>query len=503
MRFVKTTGGWLLLVFLLTAPAWAPLTTPDWFEVHSGFLPFYHLNDLVAHGAWGWLPTLVTPPDFWRGEGPLPYVLARLWLPLGALTAIKLTLALALAAGPLSLFLAARRLWGLPPAPIAATLYAYLPFTLTTVYQRGALAETLLLALLPCLAWALLRLGARPSAGRGLFVVLLAAALPWVQAGLALLSLLALTPLPLASLPQARARRVAWLGLAGGGALGLLSRFAWQGASAGAPVVFAEHAVYLFQLFGGGAGGGLSQPGWQDDFSLTLGLVTLGLALLAWWPANRASAAIRGRMALTAVAFCGLAAAVLPLPLGALLTYPWQILGLVGLALCGLAAVGLARHPLLHGWPLLSACLALIVLSAYPSLAPPRVQAPPRAAPLAIYRDASQAPGRGVILADMTMTGNLQPAQTISVTLTWQTLQPPDFDYNLYLHVLDANEQRWGQADTQPLVERPMTQWVVGQVYTGTVSLTISPAAPPPLHLAWGLYNWQTGVRLPTTAPTP
>lgn len=513
MRSVKATGGWLLLVFLLTAPAWAPLTAPGWFQSHSGFLPVYHLDDLAAHGRWGWLPTLAAPADFWRGEGPLPYVLARLWLPLGAPAAIKLTLILALVVGPLALFLAARRVWGARPALIAAVLFAYLPFTLTAVFQRGALSEVVLMALLPCLAWALHRVASQLSVGRALTVMLLMAALAWTQAGLALLGWLALSPLALITQASGRARRVTWLSLALGGALGLLSRFAWQGASAAAPAAFADHAVYLFQLLTAPAGFGLSQPGWQDQLNYSLGLAAMGLAILAWWPGGRGGiteAAIHlrtWRSAWALIALIGLAAAVIPLPLGGLLTYPWQTLGLVGLALCLLAAIGADRFPLLQSWPLLSICLTLIALAAYPSLTVQRTPLPPRPAPLAIYRTVGpETNGRrdgSIILADMVTEGELQAGQVVSATLTWQVLQPPDFDYNLYLHVLDANGQRWGQADAQPVAEQPMTQWAVGSVYTGAVAVAINPAAPSPLHLAWGLYNWQTGARLPTVEAAP
>jgi hypothetical protein len=513
MRFVKATGGWFLLVFLLTAPAWAPLTAPGWFQSHSGFLPVYHLNDLSAHSRWGWLPTLAAPADFWRGEGPLPYVLARLWLPLGAAAAIKLTLILALVVGPLALFLAVRRVAGARPALIAAVLFAYLPFTLTAVYQRGALGEVVLMALLPCLAWTLHRVASQLSVGRALTVILLMAALAWTQAGLALLGWLALSPLALMTPVTRRARRLTWLSLALGGALGLLSRFAWQGAAAAAPVAFADHPVYLFQLFSAAAGFGLSQPGWQDQLNYSLGLAPMGLALLAWWPA--AAGAITEtaiplqpwRRAWALIALIGLAAAVIPLPLGGLLTYPWQTLGLVGLALCILAAIGVGRFLPLQNWPPLSICLTLIALAAYPSLAVHDTPPPPRPAPLAIYRTVGpETDGRRdgtIILADMVTAGELQAGQVVSVTLTWQALQPPDFDYNLYLHVLDADGQRWGQADAQPVAEQPMTQWAVGSVYTGAVAVAIDAAAPAPLHLAWGLYNWQTGARLPAIEAAP
>ena len=492
MHRLKSSGGWLLLVFLMIVPVWAPLTAPGWFELHSGFLPLYHLNELA-----GGLPTLTAPADPWRGEGPLPYALALPWQAFGATTALKLTLALAVIAGPLGLFLAVRRLLDKPAALVASVLFAYLPFTLTALYRRGAVAEVLLLALLPWLGWAMLRVCGRPSVRRGLVVALLAAALIWTQTGLALLSLLTFSLLPLLIAASWRLRRAGWLSLALGAAAGLFSRFTWPGAFAAAPVTFADHAVYLFQLITGSSGFGLSQPGWQDDLSFAPGLAALGLALLAWWPADHADVAASTlnawRRVWTAVAVVGLAVAVVPLPLGGLLTYPWQSLGLVGLALCGLAAVGGARHPVLHAWPLLGAWLALVVLRAYPRLPPRRVPAPPRPAPVAIYGDTA----RQIVLVNMETTGDLTAGGIVSATLTWQAWQPPDFDYNFYLHVLDANDQRWGQTDTQPVSGQPMTQWRVGQVITGTVAVAVSPDAPSPLHLAFGLYDWQTGARLP------
>ena len=38
MHRLKSSGGWLLLVFLMTVPAWAPLTAPGWFELHLSLI---------------------------------------------------------------------------------------------------------------------------------------------------------------------------------------------------------------------------------------------------------------------------------------------------------------------------------------------------------------------------------------------------------------------------------------------------------------------------------
>lgn len=496
----KTNAAWLSLLFLLCVPAWAPLAAPDWLQTHQGYLPLYHLDDLAQHGAQGWTPALSAPSDLWRGEGPLPYLLALPLRSFGNVVALKLVTGAALGLGPLALFLALRRLASAPAACAAALLWAFQPFTLTALYRRGAIGETLLLALLPALAWALLRLTDRPSAGRGLLTLLLAAAAFWTQAGLALLGLLLLGLWPLASDAAPRTRRLAWLSLGLAGLLGLASRAAWRSAAAPPSFPFADHAIYVFQLLDLADGFGLSQVGWQDDLSLGLGLIGLAFALFAWLPLRPLAAQQRRwRLVWTAAAVALTAAALLPLPLGALLTYPWQILGLAGLALSALAAAGLARRRSLQNWPALGLCVALIALSAQHNLTVRPAPVPPQPAPLAILGDAANT----IVLADMTVAGALQAGRTVSVTLTWQALQAPDFDFNLYLHLLDDGGQRWGQTDIQPVADRPMTQWQVGEVLTATVPLAISADAPTPqrLRLEAGLYNWQSGVRLSPLTP--
>jgi hypothetical protein len=88
----------------------------------------------------------------------------------------------------------------------------------------------------------------------------------------------------------------------------------------------------------------------------------------------------------------------------------------------------------------------------------------------------------------------------LTVTLAWQALQPIDFDYNVFVHAVDAEGNRVAQWDGQPLRDGepyPMTAWPVGEVVQNSYRLELDPAAAPVQRIYIGLYNWQTGERLP------
>jgi uncharacterized membrane protein len=93
----------------------------------------------------------------------------------------------------------------------------------------------------------------------------------------------------------------------------------------------------------------------------------------------------------------------------------------------------------------------------------------------------------------------------VQVTLHWQTRQPPALDASLFLHLLDETGNKVAQFDGQPhdfLGPRPMTGWQVGETLVGVERLPIPPETPPGRYrLVMGLYNWQTGERLPVTGP--
>lgn len=110
------------------------------------FFPRWGLNLNFGYGAllFNFYPPLVS------------YIgLALRGLGLGLLETTKLILTLQLVVGAVGVFVYARRLLnGALPAAVAGALYALSPYFLTVLYERGALAEGLALALLPWLFWA-------------------------------------------------------------------------------------------------------------------------------------------------------------------------------------------------------------------------------------------------------------------------------------------------------------------------------------------------------------
>lgn len=541
-------GPYLLVLLLLSLFAWAPLFYPGYMQVHSGFLPVFNLADLAtASNKLSWLPAIGVTPDLLRGEGPLAYWLALLLRPLtGDVGAIKAIFALSIIASGLGVYAWTRRVFSdldhelAQRAGLLAGAVAMLwPPLLVTVYVRGALGEALFMALVPWALWAVT--GVRCQVPRFKFhvssftyvvgVALLTAALFWTQAGLALWATVLLLVWALWSGAPLRSRGIAVAAvlvgaLLGGGLVWLLH--GWQDA-ASKPLDVAAHAVYLYQLLSPAWGFGVSTPGWQDDLPLQLGLAALGLAtltvVLSFGKPKRSQSAGSDHdharlLTVPVLQFAALSALVLVLltttlagllwriePLAATLTYPWQLFALVGplLALLGGALLVVERR--LAVLPVWAAAVALVVLSSYPYLAPRFTQMTPEpAAPVIL--GANQMTLVSATVDEMGMVDVREsseqhaPAvsQTLTVNLAWQALQPIDFDYNVFIHAEDADGNRVAQWDGQPTwggEPYPMAAWRVGEIIVDDYVLELNPAAPPVQRVYIGLYNWQTGERLP------
>jgi len=154
-------------------------------------------------------PFLQWGPDLLRGYGypimafyaPLTYwLMAGVQMVMGLSQAMQLTFFLALYAAGLGAYALARRYVGPLGALVAGAAYLFSPYLLYDAIQRGALPETLALALIP---WALLvadRVQARPSwrgigLGALLFALLILTHNVLPLFGLALTGLWALLPL--------------------------------------------------------------------------------------------------------------------------------------------------------------------------------------------------------------------------------------------------------------------------------------------------------------------
>ena len=215
--------------------------------------------------------------------------------------AIKWALGASFVLGALGIYGWARRSLGDWPGLLAALVYALWPIGLATVYVRGALAETVFLALMPWILWAA---DVAVESGRGRAAMVLAiglAAAFWTQAGLALwLAAIVLlyivyrdrtrksaekrggktSDVSGASARGAKTAILGWLGGVAFGIVGLLPVIARHGLSGKTYVDFADHFVYLHQLLQAGSGAGPSIAGPYDTLTFQLGLVACGLAAI-------------------------------------------------------------------------------------------------------------------------------------------------------------------------------------------------------------------------------
>jgi 4-amino-4-deoxy-L-arabinose transferase-like glycosyltransferase len=84
---------------------------------------------------------------------------------------------------------------------------------------------------------------------------------------------------------------------------------------------------------------------------------------------------------------------------------------------------------------------------------------------------------------------------TLTVTLYWQVLQRPRYDYAVFAQVLDEDYRVWGSRDSGGL------GWTPGAVVTDTRRITLLPETPEGTYpIQVGLFHSETG-RLPVVAP--
>jgi hypothetical protein len=528
----------LILLFLLTIFAFAPLTYPGFFESHSGFLPIYNLYDLEIHlGDFSWAPTVGRWYDFLRGEGVLPYYVAELfrWLGASGAEAIRWSYGLSLVLSAWAMYGWAKRLWGGRAALMAAVVYTYLPYHLAIVYVRGALAEAWSFVGFPLVLWALHNLHREEAEGsryrQAATLALLCVALLLTHVGLTLcLVLLAVAWVFVGQPGRASARKMGWppLALAAGLVLGFLAlapTIAKHGFSLVPSVDFYQHFVYPFQLFSAAWGYGASVEGWQDTMPLQLGLVPVGLTIVsviltARSPISNLQPPISIRLRRTLL-FWQLATLVLVAlllsptallwritGLSNLLSYPWQLLSLIGLTTSLLAGSVVALDQRLAAFPLRAGLVALAVLVSYSYLSPrffdfsidftPLAERShvydmePVGLPVAILGD------NQVALLDYRIEGPLRHGATVRLNVLWQALRPLDEDYTVFVHAVDGEGAIWGQRDTEPQEgEVPTTEWGLGEIVQDRYELQIDVAGPRDgYQLVVGVYASETGERL-------
>jgi len=494
-------GLWAFL--LLSVFAWVPAMYPGYWQCLDGFVPVFNAAQP------GQIASIATFSDLWRGMGSATFLLTQplLFLDVSPVTAVRITFVCAFILGGLGIYLWLQPRLNDRAAGLAGLIYILLPPILATVYVRGNLSDALILALLP-IALAGISSYATSQAPSAAIVIMIALVWMWrTQAGLAALATILLL---LYTLLVERHKLALFVVLISGatGFATILPLWSYQ---AEIPVQFGDHFIYLFQFFGNSWGVAPSIAGWQDGYPFQLGFVAVGFSLVAIWLWTQTHLVyihftrlmLFSIFAVVLLSSCCLVWSQTLWEISGterLLTYPWQIVLLAMPFLAMIASTLPVLHPSFHGLTHWGVLVILVILGSYPYLNTDFTQIEPPERPVAVIG----ADNNTVVLSATLHEDRLNSEAYLEIT--WQTLQPLDFDYNLFFQALvDENgmPKVISQLDTQPLQgKRPATTWQAGEILQDTYRLDMSsiwsqPDGNDELFYFFGYYDWRDGVRLP------
>jgi hypothetical protein len=98
----------------------------------------------------------------------------------------------------------------------------------------------------------------------------------------------------------------------------------------------------------------------------------------------------------------------------------------------------------------------------------------------------------------------VRPGDYLPVTLYWQALEPTAEDLSIFLQLIAGKDVVLGQVDSYPGGGAyPTSLWSPGQVIRDEyqVPVRVAPAEPVAAQLQAGLYDYETGLRLPAVDP--
>lgn len=108
--------------------------------------------------------------------------------------------------------------------------------------------------------------------------------------------------------------------------------------------------------------------------------------------------------------------------------------------------------------------------------------------------------GDKIELTGYSLNKNTSPPQLV---LYWKSLSPVAQDFTVFVQLRDADNRPVAGWDHQPLQGMyPTRLWQPGEIIADTVALTPPAELPAAYHLAVGLYDLQTLVRLPLQSDT-
>ena len=94
---------------------------------------------------------------------------------------------------------------------------------------------------------------------------------------------------------------------------------------------------------------------------------------------------------------------------------------------------------------------------------------------------------------------NLKPGDTVKMTLYWRALKPMDISYKVFTHLINAQNEIFGQQDKEPLDgARPTTSWAAGEIFSDAYAFQVAPnATPGNYQIEIGMYHPTDFTRLP------
>ncbi len=106
--------------------------------------------------------------------------------------------------------------------------------------------------------------------------------------------------------------------------------------------------------------------------------------------------------------------------------------------------------------------------------------------------------GERVRLLGYNIESGFRPGDNIHLTLFWQCLEEMDQDYTVFTHLIDEEQNIWGQKDNPPVDGfYPTTQWEKGEIVRDQYDLVVLPdTVPGEYWLEVGMYLAETGERL-------
>jgi len=148
MGLFKKILPWVI-VLVLTLPIIWPLFHNGYFPMHDDTQPtrVFEMAKALKDGQFPvrWVSDLgygFGYPIF-NFYAPLPYYFGALWIviEISALTATKMMFGMGIILSGLTMYLLAKKLWGIMGGIVSAVFYLYAPYHAVQIYVRGAVGE--------------------------------------------------------------------------------------------------------------------------------------------------------------------------------------------------------------------------------------------------------------------------------------------------------------------------------------------------------------------------